>query len=81
LTLSVLLCSCEKRKKEDEERRRRTNKKRKEEKKRGRGLCVNLRKKGKWDGLHVRLGEKGLTGLGFCPLFYFIFKTPIFSKL
>jgi hypothetical protein len=64
-------------KKEEEGRIRREKKKRKVEG----GLCVNLRKKGKWDGLHVRLGEKGLTGLGFFPLFYFIFKTPIFSKL
>jgi hypothetical protein len=64
-----------------EESRRKEERREKKKRREVGGLCVNLRKKGKWDGLHVRLGEKGLTGLGFCPFFSFLFKTPIFSKL
>jgi hypothetical protein len=59
--------------KKEESRRKEERREKKKRKEEG-GLCVNLRKKGKWDGLHVRLGEKGLTGLGFCPFFSFLLK-------
>jgi hypothetical protein len=73
LTLSVLLCSCEKRKKEDEERRRRTNKKRKEEKKSGRGAVRELKEEGEVGWVAREVGGERVDRIGLLSILLFYF--------
>jgi hypothetical protein len=72
-TLSVLLCSCEKRKKEDEERRRRTNKKRKEEKKSGRGAVRELKEEGEVGWVAREVGGERVDRIGLLSILLFYF--------